>query len=87
MKVIKEIFNERRLSKEKPNDFVDALLDEIDRKESSLNEETALDLAFLLLFASHETMTLAMKYLSEQPAVLAELLVCDQTTYSPALTL
>ena len=66
---------------EKHNDFLDAVLDEVDSKESFLTEEIALDLVFLLLFASHETsstaMTLAMKYLSEHPAVLAKLLVCD----------
>lgn len=79
LKVIKSIFNERRASMEKKakNDFVDAVLEEVDSKGSFLNEEIALDLVFLLLFASHETtstaMTLAMKYLSQHPAVLAEL--------------
>lgn len=90
LKVIKNIFNERRANansmekkKKEKNDFVDAVLEQVDSKDSFLNEEIALDLVFLLLFASHETtstaMTLAMKYLSLHPAVLAELLVCQNT--------
>lgn len=89
LKVIKNIFNERRANansnsmEKKKNDFVDAVLEQVDSKDSFLNEEIALDLVFLLLFASHETtstaMTLAMKYLSLHPAVLAELLVCQNT--------
>lgn len=77
LKVIKEIFNQRRRSGEKHNDFVDYVLEEIDNKESFINEGIAQDLVFLLLFASHETtstaMTMAMKFLTESPAVLAEL--------------
>lgn len=82
--MIKEIFNQRRgigETEEKQKVFVDYVLEEVDNKESFITEGIALDLVFLLLFASHETtstaMTMAMKFITESPAVLAELVVSD----------
>ncbi|GMH26598.1 hypothetical protein Nepgr_028441 [Nepenthes gracilis] len=77
IKVIRDIFNERKLSKTKQHDFVDFLLEEVDKADEVLDEDGAVDLIFLLLFASHETvssaMTVAINFLAENPSVLEEL--------------
>ncbi|XP_027158107.1 cytochrome P450 87A3-like [Coffea eugenioides] len=77
MKVIKNTFEMRRSCNDATKVFVDHLLKEVEKEDTFLNEEIAMDLVFLLLFASHETtstaMTLAMRFLNDHPAVLAEL--------------
>ncbi|KAL8503283.1 hypothetical protein ACS0TY_022140 [Phlomoides rotata] len=78
MKMLKNMLQERR---ERPGktrtDFFDYVLEELQRKETLLTEAIALDLMFVLLFASFETtslaLTLAMKFLDEHPLVLKEL--------------
>ncbi|CAN0907537.1 Cytochrome P450 87A3, partial [Linum grandiflorum] len=58
-------------------DFFDHVLEELHRDNTILTEEIALDLMFVLLFASFETtslaLTLAMKFLSDHPRVLKQL--------------
>ncbi|OMO93114.1 Cytochrome P450 [Corchorus olitorius] len=79
-KVIKDKLNERRKlasKSEKNYDFLDNLIEEVDNVDSILTEPIAIDLIFLLLFASHETtsaaMTLAVKFIADHPQVLEEL--------------
>ncbi|OMO77221.1 Cytochrome P450 [Corchorus capsularis] len=79
-KVIKEKLDERRKlasKSEKNRDFLDHLIEELDNKDSILTEPIAIDLIFVLLFASHETtsaaMTLAVKFIADHPEVLEEL--------------
>ncbi|KAJ4951779.1 hypothetical protein NE237_028611 [Protea cynaroides] len=78
MKLLKEILHERRAMPEKQKgDFFDYVLQELKKEGTILTEAIALDLIFVLLFASFETtslaLTLAMKFLSDHPSVLKEL--------------
>ncbi|KAL6894533.1 hypothetical protein ACP4OV_008631 [Aristida adscensionis] len=58
-------------------DFFDVVIEELGKPGSDLNESIALDLLFLLLFASHETtsmgLTAALKFLTDNPKALQEL--------------
>ncbi|CAN1184320.1 Cytochrome P450 87A3 [Linum perenne] len=78
MKMLKNLLHERRISPKKhQSDFFDHVLEELHRDNTILTEEIALDLMFVLLFASFETtslaLTLAMKFLSDHPRVLKQL--------------
>lgn len=79
IKMIKDVFEERRSSKEKANeqDFIDHLLQEIDKEETFITEDTAVDLIFFVIFAAHETtsstMTLLFKYFTEHPDIVRQL--------------
>ncbi|KAK6158109.1 hypothetical protein DH2020_005423 [Rehmannia glutinosa] len=78
MKMLKNMLQERR---EKPrkiqSDFFDYVLEELQREDTVLTEAIALDLMFVLLFASFETTSLAitsaMKFLVDHPLALKEL--------------
>ncbi|ONK56626.1 uncharacterized protein A4U43_C10F10870 [Asparagus officinalis] len=78
MKLLKDILAERMNS---PNrkciDFFDCVVKELKKEKPVITEAIALDLMFVLLFASFETtssaLTLAIKFLSENPEVLEEL--------------
>lgn len=60
-------------------DFFDYVLEELQKEGTVLTEAIALDLMFVLLFASFETtslaLTLAVKFLSDHPLVLRQLTV------------
>ncbi|KAI3925800.1 hypothetical protein MKX01_003359 [Papaver californicum] len=78
MKMLKDLLQERRTAPKSSHvDFFDYVLEELDKEGTVLTEAIALDLMFVLLFASFETtslaITLAIKLLTENPAVLAEL--------------
>ncbi|KAL1109478.1 hypothetical protein E1A91_D03G173200v1 [Gossypium mustelinum] len=78
MKMLKNLLNERRAMPGKSrSDFFDFVLEELQKEGTILTEEIALDLMFLLLFASFETtsmaLTLAVKFLSDNPLVLKKL--------------
>ncbi|KAL5727662.1 hypothetical protein ACHQM5_000832 [Ranunculus cassubicifolius] len=78
MKMLKELLQERRSMPERSQgDFFDFVLVELKKEGTILTEEIALDLMFVLLFASFETtslaITLAMKLLTDNPRVLKEL--------------
>ncbi|XP_027109788.2 cytochrome P450 87A3-like [Coffea arabica] len=77
MKVIKDIFEMRRSGNHTKRVLVDHLLEEIEKEDTFLNEEIAMDLLFLFLFAAHETtatvMTLTLRFLNDHPNVMAEL--------------
>ncbi|GLT90923.1 hypothetical protein SLE2022_088380 [Rubroshorea leprosula] len=78
MRMLKKMLTERR---EKPRkqriDFFDYVLEELEKEGTILTEAIALDLMFVLLFASFETtslaLTLAIKFLSDHPLVLKQL--------------
>ncbi|KAF5451524.1 hypothetical protein F2P56_026628 [Juglans regia] len=76
-KIITDIYNDRKASKIHRGDFLDHLLEEVESEKSILNESSAIDLVLVLLFAYHETtsttLTLAPKFISDHPDVLAEL--------------
>ncbi|XP_022737206.1 cytochrome P450 87A3-like [Durio zibethinus] len=78
MKMLKNLLNERRAMPGKHgSDFVDFVLEELQKEGTILTEAIALDLMFVLLFASFETtslaLTLAVKFLSDDPSVLKKL--------------
>ena len=60
-------------------DFFDLVIDEMKKPNPIMNENIALDLLFLLLFASHETtsmgLTAILKFLTDNPKALQELTV------------
>lgn len=75
------MLEERQQNPRKQNvDFFDFVLQELQKDGTPLTKEIALDLIFLLLFASYETtsiaLTLAIKFLLDHPHVLTQLTVC-----------
>lgn len=78
MKMLKDLLQERR---ENPNkqrmDFFDYVLEELGKEGTLLTESIALDLMFVLLFASFETTSLALTYgikaLCDNPSVFKHL--------------
>ncbi|MBA0835136.1 hypothetical protein Goarm_007435 [Gossypium armourianum] len=75
MKMLKDLLNERRsMPREHQSDFFNFVLEELQKEGTILTEAIALDLMFVLLFASFETtslaLTLAVKFLSDNPSVL-----------------
>ncbi|XP_074330639.1 cytochrome P450 87A3-like [Apium graveolens] len=78
MKMLKHMLEERRVTPNKlQRDFFDYVLEDLQRKDTVLTEAIALDLMFVLLFASFETTSLAITYaikiLADHPHVLKEL--------------
>jgi cytochrome P450 len=83
MRMLKNRLQERRANPRKyRSDFFDYVLEELQEDRGILTEEIALDLMFVLLFASFETtslaLTLAVKFLSDNPLVLKKLTVCEK---------
>lgn len=80
--MLKNMLQERRANPRKvKSDFFDYVLEELDRGDSILTEAIALDLMFVLLFASFETtslaITVAIKLLRNNPRALQELTVSE----------
>ncbi|XP_047337948.1 cytochrome P450 87A3 [Impatiens glandulifera] len=80
MRKLKSLLEQRREikpRKEEKIDFFDYVLVELEKEDTVLTEAIALDLMFVLLFASFETtslaITMAIKFISENPLVLEEL--------------
>lgn len=78
--MLKDMLQKRRMMpKKQSTDFFDYVLEELAKEGTPLTEGIALDLMFVLLFASFETtslaLTVAIKYLSEYPLVLQKLTV------------
>ena len=79
MKVLKKMMRERMADAGRQGeDFFDVLIEEL-REKPVMTEAIALDLMFVLLFASFETtalaLTLGVKLLAENPRVLRALTV------------
>ena len=81
MKVLKQLFEERRKNAEprENKDFLDLVIEELKKEKPLLNQKTAFNLLYALLFASFETtssgITIALKFLAENPKALRELTV------------
>ncbi|CAL0314503.1 unnamed protein product [Lupinus luteus] len=78
MKMLKKMLQERRaMPKKEQTDFFDYVVEELKKEGTILTEAIALDLMFVLLFASFETTSLAITYaiklLSDNPLVLKQL--------------
>lgn len=83
--MLTNMLNERRANPKKHStDFFDFVLEELGRKNTILTEAIALDLMFVLLFASFETtslaLTLATKLLVDHPLALKALTVRKRRT-------
>ncbi|KAL5551795.1 hypothetical protein UlMin_001971 [Ulmus minor] len=78
MGMLKSMLQERRaIPNKQQSDFFDFVLVELKKEGTILTEAIALDLMFVLLFASFETtslaLTLAVKFLTDHPLALREL--------------
>ncbi|KAG4987520.1 hypothetical protein JHK82_029888 [Glycine max] len=78
MKMLKNMLQERRrMQRKQQTDFFDYIVEELKKEGTILTEAIALDLMFVLLFASFETTSLALTYaiklLSDNPLVLKRL--------------
>jgi hypothetical protein len=81
MKMLKNMLQERReMPRKQQTDFFDYVIEELRKEGTMLTEAIALDLMFVLLFASFETTSLALTYaiklLSDNPLVFKQLQVC-----------
>ncbi|KAF8651634.1 hypothetical protein HU200_063143 [Digitaria exilis] len=95
MEVLQEVLEERKRSVQvhggaggneragRYGDFLDCVVQEITREKPLVTDKMALDLMFVLLFASFHTtslaLTLAVKLLADHPHVLEELTVEHET--------
>ncbi|XP_038687362.1 cytochrome P450 87A3 [Tripterygium wilfordii] len=78
MKMLKNMLDERRATpRKRPSDFFDYVREELQKEGTLLTEAIALDLMFVLLFASYETtslaLTMAIKFLNDDPLALKQL--------------
>ncbi|KAK2372160.1 cytochrome P450, family 708, subfamily A, polypeptide [Trifolium repens] len=78
MKMLTNMLQERReMPRKQQMDFFDYVIEELRKKGTMLTEAIALDLMFVLLFASFETTSLALTYaiklLSDNPLVFKQL--------------
>ncbi|CAI8589248.1 unnamed protein product [Vicia faba] len=78
MKMLKNMLQERReMPRKQQKDFFDYVIQELRKEGTVLTEAIALDLMFVLLFASFETTSLALTYaiklLSDNPLVFKQL--------------
>ncbi|XP_058778262.1 cytochrome P450 87A3 [Vicia villosa] len=78
MKMLKKMLQERReMPRKQQKDFFDYVIEELRKEGTVLTEAIALDLMFVLLFASFETTSLALTYaiklLSDNPLVFKQL--------------
>lgn len=82
MRMLRELLDERKKKTAhqlESIDFFDALIDELKQEKPAVSENVALDLVFLLLFASFETtssgITAILRFLTDNPMALEELTV------------
>ncbi|CAN6172228.1 unnamed protein product [Urochloa humidicola] len=78
LKVLKQLLDGRKNEEPRESkDFFGLLIDELKKEKPLLNEKTALNLLFALLFASFETtssgIAVALKFLTDNPKALQEL--------------
>lgn len=94
MVVLEQVLEERKQStglqrggeEQQHGDFLDYVIQEITKEKPVMTEKMALDLMFVLLFASFHTtslaLTLAVKLLADHPLVLEELTVSAPILYA-----
>lgn len=77
--MIKDIFDERKALNINCGDYLDYLVEELKKENAILTEKMAIEIVFLLIFGAYEStstlITLAVKFISDHPEVLAELTV------------
>ncbi|XP_010275621.1 PREDICTED: cytochrome P450 87A3-like [Nelumbo nucifera] len=78
LKMLRNLIKERRNQPKRiKGDFLDKLIEEMEKEGAFLTEEAIVQLIFLLTFASFETtsltLTLAIKFLTDHPQVLMAL--------------
>ena len=88
MKVLKKMMRERMADAGRQGeDFFDVLIEELRREKPVMTEAIALDLMFVLLFASFETtalaLTLGVRLLTENPKVVDALRVSNNQKKKP----
>ncbi|XP_044497856.1 cytochrome P450 87A3-like [Mangifera indica] len=78
LKVIREIYYERKATKIAQNDFLDRVIEEVEKENAFLDDGVAINMLFLLLFGAFEStseaITLLTKFISDHPRVLEELM-------------
>ncbi|KAL0733779.1 hypothetical protein Bca4012_009989 [Brassica carinata] len=77
IQLMKDVLMRRKESREKQNDFLNTMLEEMEKDGSVFDEGSAINLIFLISFATREGTSgctaLAVKFISENPQVLQEL--------------
>ncbi|KAG7590589.1 Cytochrome P450 [Arabidopsis suecica] len=77
IQVMKDVLSMRKESREKQEDFLNTMLEELEREGSIFDQGSATNLIFLLAFVAREGTSsctaLAVKFISKDPKVLAEL--------------
>nr|DAD25187.1 TPA_asm: hypothetical protein HUJ06_026651 [Nelumbo nucifera] len=80
IKMLRDMLKERRassISKKSSDDFLDHVIQEMEKEGTFFTEEASVQLIFALIFATFETtsmaLILAIKFLTDNPAVLNEL--------------
>ncbi|KAJ4911651.1 Cytochrome P450 superfamily protein [Raphanus sativus] len=77
MQLMKDIYVRRKTSREKYDDFLQTTLEELDKEGSLVNEDVIVSLIFTLCCITQDTTSkaacMAVKFVSENPKVLAEL--------------
>ncbi|KAF8412313.1 hypothetical protein HHK36_000274 [Tetracentron sinense] len=77
LRILKNMLHERRASPRQRVDFLDLIVEELEKDDTILTEGIAIDLLFALPFATYETtstaLTLAIQFLGDHPSALAEL--------------
>ncbi|KAJ0078461.1 hypothetical protein Patl1_23242 [Pistacia atlantica] len=83
IKVIRDIYYERKATKIAHNDFLDRVIEEVEKENAFLDDGVAINMLFLLLFGAFEStteaITLLTKFISDHPQVLEELTVINET--------
>lgn len=79
MQLMKDIYVRRKTSREKYDDFLQTTLEELEKEGSLVNENVIVSLIFTLCCITQDTTSkatcMAVKFVSENPKVLAELKV------------
>ncbi|KAL0728581.1 hypothetical protein Bca4012_024674 [Brassica carinata] len=77
MQLMKDIYARRKTSREKYDDFLETTLEELEKEGSLVNEDVIISLIFTLCCITQDTTSkatcMAVKFISENPKVLAEL--------------
>ncbi|KAF8081926.1 hypothetical protein N665_0856s0015 [Sinapis alba] len=77
LKLVKDVYMMRKTSREKYDDFLDTALEELEKEGSLMNEDMIVTLIFTLCCVTQDTTSnatcMAVKFVSENPKVLAEL--------------
>jgi cytochrome P450 family 26 subfamily A len=84
MKMLRELLDERKKVvhvKRDCVDFIDQLIEDVKEDRSEMTEEIGLDLIVAVLFASSDTtssvMTIIVRFLTDNPKALLELIVSN----------